>query len=133
VPRYFGQQFLAHYLGVMFLGNVRAMEEYEKYKVDKLIEYLKFLISAHLALIGVVITFKEKFLDSPDINLIFGITIAVLLISFLITMLGYIHLIGSFFEQPKNHKAIASFARKYSGAILVAAVYSFFIQAVVLT
>ncbi|EOX3406176.1 hypothetical protein ACPFUG_003372 [Vibrio cholerae] len=104
------------------------MKEYEKYKMDKLIEYLKFTISAHLVAIGVVATFKEKFLSSSEINITFVITIATLLVSFCAAMLGYMHLIGSFFEQPKHNKAIARFARKYSGALLMASVLSFFLQ-----
>lgn len=104
------------------------MEEYEKYKLDKLIDYLKFLTTAHLAVLGVIFSFNEKFLANADVNIEFWITVAVLLISFLVSAQGYVTLINSFYEQPKHHKTIVTFARKYTGYVLIAVVYSFFIQ-----
>lgn len=104
-------------------------QEYEQYKTDKLIDYFKYISSAHLAVIGVVVAFKEKFLANPEIDLAFWITIAFLFGSFITVTYGYITLINSYFEQIKHHLKIAAFARKWPGYLLVAAVTSFAIQA----
>jgi predicted Na+-dependent transporter len=107
------------------------MDENQKYKLDKLTDYLKFMSTAHLAVIGVIGTFSEKFIGDKDISIEFWVTIAVLLISFLVSTYGYVTLINSFYEQPKHHKKIVTFARKYTGYVLIAAVYSFFFQVAV--
>ncbi len=103
--------------------------EYEKYKTDKLVDYLKFISTAHLAVIGVVVTFKEKFLNGPEVDLYFWITIVFLFASFIVATYGYITLINSYFEQIKHHLKIAEIARKWPGYILIASVTSFVIQA----
>ncbi|TDO95362.1 hypothetical protein [Marinomonas balearica] len=103
--------------------------EYEKYKTDKLVDYFKFISSAHLAVIGVVVTFKEKFLKGPEVDLYFWITIALLFVSFIVATYGYITLINSYFEQIKHHLKIAKIARKWPGYILIASITSFAIQA----
>lgn len=103
-------------------------QEYEKYKNDKLIEYLKFISTLHLGVIGVVVTFKDKFLSGHEVELAFWITVIFLFASFVATIYGYITLINSYFEQPKHHLAIATFARKWPGYVLVASITSFLIQ-----
>lgn len=102
--------------------------EYEKYKADKLIDYLKYITSLHLVVIGVMVSFKEKFLSNSEVELPFWITVGVLLFSFILAAYGYVILINSYFEQLKHHLKIASWARKWPGYILIGAVSSFIIQ-----
>jgi len=104
-------------------------EELEKYKTDKLIDYFKFISSAHLAVIGVVVTFKDNFRAGTDVELAFWATIVFLFGSFVTVSYGYIALINCYFEQINLHLKIAAFARKWPGYILLASVTSFALQA----
>lgn len=104
-------------------------QEYERYKADKLIDYLKYISTIHLGIIGITVTFKEKFLSGAQIEMAFWITIFVLCVSFVMATYGYIVLINSYFENIRHHVKIISFARKWPGYILVGVLVSFVIQA----
>lgn len=100
----------------------------DKNKVYKLIEYFKFLATVHLAVIGVVVTFKEKFLSGTHLEIIFWVTAVILFFSFMVVIYGYSALINSHFETVDNHLRIAKFARKWPGYILIASLASYIIQ-----
>lgn len=96
---------------------------------DKLIDYFKFISGAHLAVIGVVITFNDRFLSGVESELVFYILIFVLVFSLALVMYGYVCLIDSYFKQARHHQKIIEYA-KSCGYILIPAVVVFLIQTV---
>ena len=96
------------------------MDEKTKYKTDKLIDYFKYIATANIATIALLVSLKDKL--EFEIKFATPIISVFLILSLGLSYYGYYTIVDKLFEPQKNHEKIVRFCRRYSGAILVAVI-----------
>ena len=109
---------------------MKFLDDQEQFKLDKQVEYFKYISTAHIAVIGFLLSQGDKLgLEKlPDVVL-FGSAI-LLILSLLVSLYGYVTLIDSLFESKKHHEKLITSCRLIAGVSLVAIIFATLLQVV---
>lgn len=107
-----------------------SLDDLEKYKTDKQIEYFKYIGTAQIATVGFLVSQKQELGLDQLPNGILWASIAILVFTLLASLLGYIFLINSLFVEEKYQAVLIKNCRFVSGIVFVVTIFAILLRAV---